>query len=144
MRTAALAAGQPVAVSHGSAVRVYALELPKAVHRRWRRDSTFIELSAPLVLQTYERNVAVPTVGGIWRGYLTTNSSITAEFTVFKWTQNKLHAKMSDFDIYGTGNFGKVAGVQFGYRSLNAEYDGDSDAGDLKLKGPYFGFLIRF
>ena len=38
-----------VAVSHASAVRVYGLELPPAVHRRWRRDDAFIELAAPLV-----------------------------------------------------------------------------------------------
>ena len=49
VRTAALAAGAPVAVSHASAVRVYGLELPTAVHRRWRRDGAFIELAAPLL-----------------------------------------------------------------------------------------------
>ncbi len=49
VRMAALAAGQPVAVSHASAVRVYGLEVPKAVHRRWRRDGAFIELAAPLL-----------------------------------------------------------------------------------------------
>jgi hypothetical protein len=48
VRMAALAAGEPVAVSHASAVRIYGLELPHAVHRRWRRDGTFIELAAPL------------------------------------------------------------------------------------------------
>ena len=49
VRIAALAAGEPVAVSHASAVRVYGLELPPAVHRRWRRDGAFIELAAPLL-----------------------------------------------------------------------------------------------
>jgi hypothetical protein len=48
VRVAALAAGEPVAVSHASAVRVYGLELPTPVHPRWRRDGAFIELSAPL------------------------------------------------------------------------------------------------
>lgn len=103
------------------------------------------ELSAPLVaLQTYQRNVPVPTIGGIWRGYLTPNSSITAEFSGFKWDHNGVTAKLTDFDIYGTGNAGKVVGVQFGYRSLSADYDSETDVGDLKLKGPYFAFLIRF
>ena len=49
VRMAALAAGHPVAVSHASAVRVYGLELPTPVHRRWSRDGTFIELAAPLL-----------------------------------------------------------------------------------------------
>jgi len=34
--------------------------------------------------------------------------------------------------------------VQFGYRSVTAEYDSDTDTGDLKLKGPYIGALVRF
>jgi hypothetical protein len=49
VRMAALAAGHPVAVSHASAVRVYGLEVPPAVHRRWSRDGAFIELAAPLL-----------------------------------------------------------------------------------------------
>src|SRR3954453_15964474 len=49
VRMAALAAGNPVAVSHASAVRVYGLEVPRAVHRRWSRDGRFIELAAPLL-----------------------------------------------------------------------------------------------
>ncbi len=48
VRTASIAAGEQVVVSHASAVRLYGLELPRAVHRRWRRDSSFIELSAPI------------------------------------------------------------------------------------------------
>jgi Transcriptional regulator, AbiEi antitoxin len=49
VRIAALAAVGPVAVSHASAARLYGLELPPAVHRRWQADSAFIELSAPIV-----------------------------------------------------------------------------------------------
>ena len=47
LRTAAIAAGDRVAVSHGSAVRLYGIEMPKSIHRRWRRDNAFLELSAP-------------------------------------------------------------------------------------------------
>ena len=57
VRTAALAAGEPVAVSHASAVRVYGLELPAAVHRRWRLDGAFIELAAPLCRHVRLRGV---------------------------------------------------------------------------------------
>ena len=57
VRMAALAAGEPVAVSHASAVRLYGLELPKAIHRRWRRDGTFIELAAPLARHIRLRGV---------------------------------------------------------------------------------------
>lgn len=49
VRIASIAAGAGVVVSHASAVRLYGIELPKAVHRRWRRDSAFIEVAAPLL-----------------------------------------------------------------------------------------------
>jgi hypothetical protein len=48
LRMASLAAGEPVVVSHSSAARLYGVELPRAVHPRWRRDGTRIEVSAPL------------------------------------------------------------------------------------------------
>ncbi len=47
VRTASIAAGERVVVSHASAVRLYGLELPPAVHPRWRRDNAFIEVAAP-------------------------------------------------------------------------------------------------
>jgi very-short-patch-repair endonuclease len=48
VRMASLAAGERVVVSHASALRVFGLELPAGVHRRWSRDSSFIELSAAI------------------------------------------------------------------------------------------------
>jgi len=48
VRIASIAAGDKAVVSHASAARLYDLELPKSVHRRWARDGRFIEVSAPL------------------------------------------------------------------------------------------------
>ena len=53
-------------------------------------------------------------------------------------------AKVLDLDLYGTVNFGSHVGAQLGYRSLTADYLFDEDAGDLELKGWYFGGLLRF
>jgi hypothetical protein len=89
----------------------------------------------------------VPAVGVIGRAYPTRNFSITAEFTGFKVPDSitdEFEAKLLDFDIYGTINFGSNVGVQGGYRSLTAEYEETDDAGDMKLKGLYFGGLVRF
>jgi hypothetical protein len=47
--------------------------------------------------------------------------------------------KFFDFDLYGTANLGRNLGRAVRYRSVTLNYDIDSDAGDLKLKGPYFG-----
>jgi hypothetical protein len=94
-----------------------------------------------------EATAPVPTLGIIGRAYPTRDFSITTEFTGFKLPagiSDRFDAKMFDFDIYGTINFGSHVGVQGGYRSLVAEYLVDDDAGHFKLKGLYFGGLLRF
>jgi hypothetical protein len=103
------------------------------------------QLSAPgISAQIFERKIPVPTIGGIGRGYLGQYISFTAEMTGFKVNRSDFVAKFFDFDLYGTANLGRNLGVQYGYRSVTVKYDIDEDAGDLKLKGPYFGLLVRF
>jgi hypothetical protein len=53
-------------------------------------------------------------------------------------------AKLFDFDIYGTLNFGRHVGAQAGYRRVTANYIIDDDSGDLKMKGIYWGGVLRF
>lgn len=125
----------PIATSRGFA----------GVFADLKYNKTTAELSAPLVAaQTFERNVAIPTIGGIARGYLSRYVSVTAEFTGIKLDRDDFDAKFYDFDIYSTANFGKNFGLQLGYRSVTVNYDIESDVGDLKLKGRYFGAVIRF
>jgi len=102
------------------------------------------DLSSVVIAQAYERNIAVPTIGGIWRGYFSQNIAITAEFTGLKFDRSDLNGTFYDFDIYGTGNFGRSAGVQVGYRSMKVDYTSDTDSGKLKLNGPYAGAFVRF
>jgi hypothetical protein len=103
------------------------------------------QLSSPLVAaQLFERTIPVPTIGGIARGYLGQYISVTGELTGFKVNRSDFVAKFWDLDLYGTGNLGRNLGVQYGYRRLTVNYDIETDEGDLKLKGPYFGLLVRF
>jgi hypothetical protein len=103
------------------------------------------QLSAPgIAAQIFERTIPVPTVGGIARGYLSQYFSVTTELTGFKVNRSDFVAKFWDFDVYGTLNLGRNLGAQYGYRSVTVDYDIDDDAGDLRLKGPYFGLLVRF
>ena len=104
------------------------------------------QLSAPgVTAEVFDRNIAVPTIGGAGRAYLTRYISITAEMTAFSWNRSDVIAKFRDFDVYGTANLGRNLGVEYGYRSLKVDYNIETtDIGDLKLKGPYLGFLIRF
>jgi hypothetical protein len=104
-------------------------------------------LSSPLGAELTEATAPVPTIGVIGRGYPARNVSVTAEFTGFKVPggfSDEFNARLFDLDIYGTVNFGRTVGVQLGYRSVVAEYLVEDDAGNLEMKGIYFGGLLRF
>jgi hypothetical protein len=89
----------------------------------------------------------VPTLGGIGRAYLSQFISVTGEFTALKLKIGSLglkNAKLYDFDVYSTANFGRYIGAQLGYRSVTVDYVVDDDTGNLKMKGLYFGGVLRF
>jgi hypothetical protein len=89
----------------------------------------------------------VPAIGGAGRVYVVPNVSITGEFTFFKLPESideDYRARYYDFDLYGTVNFNNYIGVQAGYRSLSVFYKVDTDTGDMKMKGLYFGAVARF
>jgi hypothetical protein len=111
---------------------------------------------AAIGLGTQATDVSAPIInlGVIVRVYPHRTFGVTAEYTGFKvfgFTRTltdriveDLDAKMSDFDIYGTINFGSHVGAQVGYRSLTSNYSIDDDEGDLEMKGPYLGGVVRF
>jgi hypothetical protein len=120
----------------------------------------FNQVSANLTAQGFgteltDVSAPVPAIGALARVYPHKTFSLTAEFTGFKVPgfiakkitdaiDNDADAKVFDLDLYGTVNFGSHVGAQVGYRSLTADYLFDEDAGDLELKGWYFGGLVRF
>ena len=99
-------------------------------------DTEFVRARAP-----------IPAVGVIGRVYVAPNISLTAEFSGIKLPESideDYRAKYFDFDIYGTVNITDHFGAQLGYRSFDVYYKVDTDEGELKLKGPYFGGAVRF
>ena len=99
-------------------------------------DSEYVRARAP-----------IPAIGVIGRVYVVPNISITGEFSGFKLPDSideDYRARYFDFDIYGTVNLNDHIGGKFGYRSFDVFYRVDSDEGDLKLKGLYFGAVARF
>jgi hypothetical protein len=93
---------------------------------------------------TVDQKAPVPTIGGIARGYLGEYASVTGEFTAFKLDRDEFRGTFYDFDIYGAAHLGKYLGAQVGYRSVTVDFLVDNDAGDMKMKGPYFGGFVRF
>jgi len=99
-------------------------------------DTEFVQARAP-----------IPTIGVIARGYVAPNISITGELTGLGTGGlfgEDYRAHYVDFDLYGTVNFNDHVGAQTGYRSFNVFYHLKHDEGDLKLKGLYFGGIVRF
>jgi hypothetical protein len=80
----------------------------------------------------------------IGRGYIAPNVSVTGEFTGLSFNRADDEVKFFDFDVYGTISLGRNVGVQGGYRSVVVDYLVDEDSGDLKMKGMYFGAVVRF
>ena len=99
------------------------------------RDEEFVRARAP-----------IPAIGLIGRGYIVPNVSITGEFTFFKIPDidEDYGGNFYDLDIYGTVNFTQNFGAQVGYRSFDVSYIAESDNGDLRLRGLYFGGVARF
>lgn len=104
--------------------------------------TSFNQVSAP-----------IPTLGIIARAYPHKAVSVTMEYSGFKLPgfirdrfvdASNFDAHFKDFDINGVVSISRYFGVQGGYRSMTADYVIDSDAGDLSMKGPYFGGMVRF
>jgi len=93
---------------------------------------------------TTDVTAPVPTIGGIARVYVVPMLALTGELTGISISRDDFEAKFFDFDINGTVSFGRHLGAQAGYRSVVVDYLSDEDSGDLKMKGPYFGGVLRF
>ena len=83
-------------------------------------------------------------VGVAFRGHPVPMIGIGGEFGGLKMSGDDFEASLFDFDVNGFVQFGDWIGVQGGYRAVTIDFDADDEAGDLKLKGPYIGAILRF
>jgi len=106
-------------------------------------------LESPIDEEWTRARGPIPAIGGIARVYLARNVSITGEMTGMKLPESvdkdkRYEGRYIDYDIYGTINFTDYVGAMVGYHSIDANYRNKSDAGALKVKGLYFGGVVRF
>lgn len=108
-------------------------------------EATIAGTTLPLREEVLAR-APIPAVGLIGRGYVMPNVAITGEFSFFRLPEieDEYRGRYIDFDIYGTVNFTDNFGIQAGYRSFDVFYKVEGDEGELKLKGLYFGGVLRF
>jgi hypothetical protein len=105
------------------------------------------DLRSPIASEFAQARFPVPALGGVGRVYVVPNISVTGEFTAFTIPDSiddRYNAHYFDFDLYGTVNFNNNIGVQGGYRTLDLGYLIKTDAGNLTLKGIYFGVVARY
>jgi hypothetical protein len=88
----------------------------------------------------------IPSIGGILRGYVLPNTSITFELSGIKIPRidDKYEASYIDWDLYGTFNITNNFGITGGYRVMDVMFLADRDGGEMSLKGPYVGGIARF
>lgn len=106
-----------------------------------------VNLTAPIGSDFVRAQAPIPNIGGIARVYIVPNISVTGELVGFKipeTTNTDFAAHYFDFDLYGTVNFNDYAGAQLGYRSLDVGYLVDKDHGAFKMRGIYFGGVLRY
>jgi hypothetical protein len=111
------------------------------------------ELQSPIDTESVHARAPIPTIGGIVRGYVVPNISITGELTGFDLPSSLImnyQAHYLDLDIYGTVNLTNSFGAQVGFRTFDVGYTVTKnsgitqDAGSFVLKGLYFGGVARF
>jgi hypothetical protein len=127
-------------------------------------DLKYTDVSTTLTstgIKEFARSQApIPALGGVVRGYIIPNLSLTGEVTGFTLPEKALKNNTGyyvDVNIYAMWNFTNNLGVQAGYRSIDLGYElNDStrvatcpnavgaDAGCLKLQGLFFGVVARY
>lgn len=108
-----------------------------------------VDLQSPIGAEFFKQAAPIPAFGFAGRGYITPNLSVDSEMTFFripKSLEEQLEGDGSynDFDIHGTYNVNKYVGAQFGWRKTTIFYSTETDKGDLKFSGLYFGGVIRY
>ena len=106
-----------------------------------------VDLDSAIGAEFARARAPVPAFGGIVRGYVAPNISITGELTGVKVPDSikgDYRAHYIDFDLYGTVNFNDHVGAQVGYRSIDVDYQIKLDAGDFRQKGLYVSGVVRF
>ncbi len=113
-------------------------------------DAKYTEIEAtlrnPVTNEFVRARAPIPTLGGIARVYVMPNISGTFEMTGIAIPDivEDYDGHYVDLDIYGTFNFTRNVGAQFGYRSFDVGVRWEETDGTFDLKGVYFGVVARY
>lgn len=108
-----------------------------------------VDLQSPIGNEFFKQTAPIPAFGFSGRGYVTPNLAIDGTFTFFRIPESLEEqldgdGSYNDFDLHATYNVNKYVGAQLGWRKTTVFYTTESDTGDLKFKGLYFGGVVRY
>lgn len=106
-----------------------------------------LQLTSPISLEYVRARAPIPAIGGVVRVYPASFVSVHGEFTYFRLPDNlQQDASLNavDIDVYATFNITNNFGIQGGWRSTDMGFRIDQDEGTIKLKGLYFGGVVRY
>jgi hypothetical protein len=88
----------------------------------------------------------LPAIGVVGRAYVIPEVAVNFEVSGFRLPDidPKYQANYFDWDISGTVNLSNYVGVQVGWRRMSTFLAVESDQGDLKFQGMWFGAAIRY
>jgi hypothetical protein len=104
------------------------------------------ELDSAIATEYTRLTVPLPAFGAVGRFYVVPEVAINFELTGFKFpdVDPEYQANYFDWDIHGTVNFTNNIGFQAGWRRMSTFINIESDTGDMKFQGMWFGAAVRY
>ncbi|MEW5982383.1 MAG: hypothetical protein AB1806_08430 [Acidobacteriota bacterium] len=106
-----------------------------------------LDLTNPISHEFVRARAPIPAIGGVARFYPASFLSVHGEFTYFRLPDSvQVNASLNavDVDVYATFNITNNFGIQGGWRSTDMGFRIEQDEGTIKLRGPYFGGVVRY
>ena len=103
------------------------------------------DLASPLDLGVHERQAPLPAIGVVGRAYVLPEVAINFEMSTFRVPEGSIpdvEANYYDWDIHGTVNVSNNVGLQIGWRRMTNFLAVESDIGDIKFQGLWFGAAL--
>jgi hypothetical protein len=112
-------------------------------------EARFIDMTAELTsafaTELVQAKAVVPAVGVFGRAYVLPDVAVNFEVSGFKVPDiDGNSGTYLDWDLNGTVNITNNLGVQVGWRKASTFLTIGNDTGDLKFKGMWFGFVVRY
>jgi hypothetical protein len=105
------------------------------------------ELASPLVTEFTKVRAPLPAIGLVGRAYVLPEVAVNFEVSMFRVPEGSIpdvEANYYDWDIHGTFNAHRSLGLQVGWRRMTNFLKIESDAGDVKFQGLWFGAALRY